>query len=756
MSVKPGNTPSARQDPESGFPIQLYPKSESFIPRPILVASATPPASVDPVTFELLRHRIALVNEENAATILTLSGSPAILFSRDFNSAVLTSAGEYVSLGRHILTHGGVIDLAVRFLMEAAEAGGLVIDPGDMFLINDPWIAAGHANDVIIVAPVFDGPRLLAWVGNTVHHADVGGRMPGSRDLDARTMYDEGICIPWVKIVRAGRFSTEIAGLVERQSRNPGYVGVDLRAQVAGNRAAAERLEEITGNYGGAALSSVFEMIIGIGDRRCVEVLGSLPDGRWRVKRYIDGARTGDEQFYPVGLELEKSGSELTFRDFESWPEQPAPINSTFSGWRAGVLCGVLGQMGSLSPGVPGGILRHLRFEYSPGTLLMARRPSPVNRATSVGVSMAMGMATELLARLLVWSAELRPEVVSISGHQPIITAGVSGRWPGGSTFTRVFTDTEANGGASTLARDGDGTCGSSLNVGCAIPNVEETELSGGLLYLFRREEQDTGGPGFRRGGNAIAYALTPYRSHEVTVNLSASGVAGPTFPGLFGGAPGRNRGAFIYRAAAPLEMVSGGTAGRDLGGAEPERLLGKCQGIRLDGGDVLLVISGSGTGQGDPLVREVALVADDVAAGRLSPDRAWAEYGVSLHRDGADTVVDMAATQGRREELRSIRLGGRAPAPAVTSSATASAPSPSPWLSLTPDGGLACAACAAVVGEVSYGADGRPSGSARLPGLRANSRPEGRLVVTETFCANCGLRLALDWEAPSPPEPLV
>ena len=177
-------------------------------PRPSTDARAsTDPglrgAGLDPATFEVLRHRLWAINDEAAVTIGRVSGSPIATEGNDFNSGLMTADGETVVAGIYVLVHAAALGRIVRDVIDNyTENPG--INPGDMFLTNDTYVGAPHQADVIVVAPIFHGDRLIAWTGSCVHQADVGGPVPGSITVGARNIYEEALPISPVKIVERG------------------------------------------------------------------------------------------------------------------------------------------------------------------------------------------------------------------------------------------------------------------------------------------------------------------------------------------------------------------------------------------------------------------------------------------------------------------------------------------------------------------------------------------------------------------------
>jgi N-methylhydantoinase B len=637
-----------------------YPRG-SYVPQAQPTLDGCPSADIDPVDYEIISHRLHSINDENGTTLMRTSGSPVVVFSRDFNSAIMSAKGEHIYFGRQVQTHVGGLDLAVRFLLESSvllaesDRPSQGIHEGDMFVCNDPWIACGHANDIAVVAPVFHDGEIAFWTGNVLHHVDVGGSHPGSRDCTSRTVLEEASFVPPLKIVEAGVLRPDITAIIERQSRLSSYVALDLRAQVAGNTVAAQRLVDTMDEFGRQTVGDVVAQVLMRAEAAFCERLAQVPDGTWRERTFIDGKNSTDGSLLRVGMQLEKVGNRLIFSDDGSAPQQDGPVNGTFCGWRSGIICSIMTAMGADTPATPGGALRHIEFVPASGTILQSDFPAPVNRGTGLGVGVTAGLAMRLLNRALACSADGATSVQATPGIQPIFTVDMTGRHIGGSRFLRVFTDTIACGSGAMWGMDGDNTGGDSINFGATIPNVEEYEGFGGFLYLYRREERDTGGAGANRGGNTIGYAFTPYKAAECEIHVLGWGVAFPPFSGIFGGYPCASRYATITRDSdlwAQVEQGKWPSATDDLAGATSV-LPGRAQRVNLQPGDVVAVIGGGGGGSGDPLERDPELVARDVSRGDISVNHALETFGVQIAEDGAvqgtETSVSRMAIRGAR-----------------------------------------------------------------------------------------------------------
>ena len=182
---------------------------------------------LDPVTYEVIRHKLWNINEEHGSTIQRISGSPVAIYALDLNPSILTEDAEFIYFGPYMQYMSGVADTQVKWILEnRAENPG--IRDGDMFLANDPWIGAAHQMDVMLICPVFWKGELFCWVTNCLHQYDVGGITPGSFCPSAKSAFDEGILIPPIKIIENGEIRKDIEDLYLRSSRKPALVALDF------------------------------------------------------------------------------------------------------------------------------------------------------------------------------------------------------------------------------------------------------------------------------------------------------------------------------------------------------------------------------------------------------------------------------------------------------------------------------------------------------------------------------------------------
>jgi N-methylhydantoinase B len=223
-------------------------------------ASATQPAALDPVTFEVIRHRLWAINDDQARMAARLSGSFIVYEGYDFNAALITADGRGLYCGVYILQHGATIDEFVRKILEEWPAED--IREGDMFFTNDPWWGALHANDGILAMPIFWEGELVAWSGIVMHDDDVGSPVPGSFVAGAKDRFGEAPLFPGVKFCEDFEPRWDIERVYLRNGRTAELNALNMRARVAALRTTYQRVQELIAQYGLPAFLAAEEGII--------------------------------------------------------------------------------------------------------------------------------------------------------------------------------------------------------------------------------------------------------------------------------------------------------------------------------------------------------------------------------------------------------------------------------------------------------------------------------------------------------------
>jgi N-methylhydantoinase B len=634
------------------------------------VAVAATGLRLDPKTFEILRHRLWYINDEGARTISRLSGSPVATEVFDMNTGILTAAGDLVYIDTFICAQATTLAPFVKHL-QANFSDNPGIAPDDVFLCNDPYVSVCHQNCVMVAGPVFWEDRLAAWAGASLHVIDVGGPVAGQVQIGAADIFGEQPLFGPIKLVEGGRFRKDIEATYLRNSRLPDLLALDLRAKVAATQVVKRRLLETFREFGYETVQAAMADVIDYTERRLRARLRDLPDGVWRHRGYIE---FGD-RIYDCHLTMTKERDHLVFDYSETATQAPAVINCTVNGLIGAVLGAMMIYLCWDIPWSPAGILRVVTVRSRPGTVVHAAWPAGVSKSTTTAIWEARNLACICLGKMLGASEGYRDR--AMAGWQGVKALeelfGTDGR---GERFGGPLLDGMAGGTGAQCWRDGIDTGGHTSSVRATIANVESYEYRYPILYLYRRQTPDSGGPGKFRGGAGISMMYTVWGVDEIpTKILHTFGVEQPESPGMFGGLPSTTNQFAIMRATDVLERFRRGEVPQrftDLDGTL--EVFGAYAQTAMRRGDVYRTVSMGGGGYGDPLDRDPAMVARDVEQGLVTPEWARRIYGVVVTQKGG---VDHAATAEARRHAREER---RRAVSAQCGFEAAEGPPPAPW----------------------------------------------------------------------------
>jgi N-methylhydantoinase B len=604
---------------------------------------------LDPSVFEIVRHRLWYINDEGALTIARLSGSPVATEVFDMNAGLMTRAGDLVYIDNFICAQATTLSPLVRNLLEEyVENPGF--GPEDIFLCNDPYVSVCHQNCVGVAGPIFAEDELVAWAGASLHAIDVGGPTAGQVQVEAADIHGEQPVIGPVKVFEAGRFRKDVEHTYLNNSRLPDILGLDLRAKAAAVQVIRRRLLEAFDEFGRDTVLDAMEDVIDYTEARLRARIAELPDGTWRHRGYIE---FGD-RIYGCHVTLTKEGGTLRFDFSDSAGQAPAVINCAYPGLVGGVLAAVMVYLCWDIPWSPAGVLRVLEIESRPGTVVHSQHPAGVSKSTTTAIWEVRNLASITIGKMLAASERHRDR--AMAGWQGVkALEELFGHEADGTRFGGPMLDGMAGGGGAMPVRDGIDTGGHTSSLRATIADVESYELRYPILYLYRRQTPDSGGPGMFRGGAGISMMYTVHGVEEIpTKILHTFGVEQPESPGLCGGYPSTTNQFAIMRDSDVLERLAAGEVPQIL-----EELSGDFEAhgaysvTSMRVGDVYRAVSMGGGGYGDPLDRDPQLVAFDVERKLVS--REWAErtWGTVLDASGA---VDEARTAARREELRAER----------------------------------------------------------------------------------------------------
>ena len=610
---------------------------------------------LDPLTYEVVRHRLWSVTHEMGEALKRMSGSPIVTDANDFDFAICDELGQEVQVGLYNTMLVGAVDLAIYWTLRhrAANPG---IAEGDMFLCNDPWVGGGlHQNDVIVYQPVFHDGKLFAWTSAIAHQPDLGGVGLGSFSPAATDVFSESLPTPPVKVVRDGQLQRDVADLWVRRSRVPLLIGLDLRAKIGANNVGRERLHALIDQYGADTVKAVMKRMMTDAESRLRGKLRGLPNGTWRATGYQDQSHTGDRNLHKITVAMSKDDDHLTF-DFTGTDPQTGVINCTYAGLRGGVMLALLPILAGDIPWSAGGLMRCFDLITEEGTLNNATFPAAVSRGPIGPAWLTGSLVAECLSGMLDRSLELGKNVQATccGTWDTAIIAGLDERGEQPAPFLNIIMEPMAGGYGARPHADGIDTGGLFCIPMGRIPDVEMTEFLYPVLTLWRREVPDSGGPGRHRGGVAASVAITPHgTSVPMGLILASAGKAVTQNAGLCGGHPGNTGLDVIARNSRVSELFADGHMPSTLPEISDTLEPGQNYATSyLAPGEVFTMTWQGGGGYGDPLTREPDAVARDVREQKVTAEAARSVYGVLV----SDGVVDAAATTAERDQHRARR----------------------------------------------------------------------------------------------------
>jgi N-methylhydantoinase B len=700
---------------------------------------------VDPITFEILRHRLWSINEEGANTLERVSGSLIASEVHDMNTSIMTATGDSLVIAPYMLVHAISMEtLAKDIVATCVDNPG--IRPDDMFLCNDPFAGAQHQMDVVVLGAIHFEGELIGWVGSTIHQIDIGGPVPGQVQVGAKDIYGEQPLFPPIKIVDGGTLRNDLVRLYLRMSRVAEIVRLDLTAMIAANNVAKTRVQELCRQYGVETVKALMQDMLDFSEHRMRERLRELPDGTWRHRSYLEY----EDKIYTAVCAMTKLDDTLTFDFRGSSPQAPAVINNPIHATVSDVLCCVMTYLCWDMPWVPAGIARAVKFESDPGTIVHVAWPGGVSKATTSATQAVINLADNSLGKLLAASDEHREHAMA-NWVGSLTTEELFGTDQRGQPFGATVLDTYFGGGGARARKDGVDTGGYVGSIYEVAPNAEAYEFQYPILYLFRRHQADSGGGGMFRGGAGCTLSYVVHDTERIpTKIMHTSGSEWPESAGIAGGGPSQTNQFIIKRKTDVRGRMAAGEVPQELaelsGDWDIQKVIAWSY---LDHDDVYQVRTQSGGGYGDPLEREPGRVLEDVRNGVVSVEGAKDMYGVVI--DVAKDALSVTETERARAALQKRRRERAKPVNASAKGrkiAPQSGTAVNEFLRIVRDGGAAViqCSCGQVLGDASRNFK---DGTLMEEGLVKEAGPyvnqfdvARRFVFRQFYCPGCLRRL--------------
>jgi len=567
------------------------------------------PRTFDPITLEILWRRLISIVDEADSSVARTAFSSLLRDAHDYTCMFTDRLGRELAQGSFATPgQSGAMALGIKNLVNRLPLDHY--QPGDVFITNDPWILAGHLNDVCVMSPIFYKEELVAFTACVFHHSDIGGRVAS----DNHDVFEEGLFIPVVKLYHRGVLNEQILDMIRWNVRTPDEVIGDIRSQIAANHVCAEKVCQMLKESDLDDLDDLADQIIGLTEKSMREEIKKIPDGIYHAQGIIEQMKGNGDIVIQAKVEI--MGGDIVVDLKGSSSQVNWGGNVVFNFTFAYVFMAI---KSIFAPDIPNndGCARPIKLIAPEGTVVNCRFPAAVAARMGVG-----HFLTEVIYRAL--SDVLPDRVIAASGGTPAAMNVFYGRRKDGKPWHSVII--RGGGMGAGIANDGNYVYIFPAN-GANTP-VEIFESDTPLIVEKREVLADSGGPGRMKGGLGKRevfkvpddqYAPIP----PVNLGIQAGRYVYPA-EGLFDGKPGT-------RAQLLINGIPGNSYGL----------------TQLQPGDTITIDAPGGGGYGNPLEREPEAVLNDVMEGYVSMERAETDYGV---------VVDAETYSINIEETRQLR----------------------------------------------------------------------------------------------------
>lgn len=548
----------------------------------------------DPTQLAIMARGLKAAADEMCLNLIRSAFSTVVREARDCSTALLDAQGRVVAQAEMIPMQTAALSEAFRCCAEQLDLSQ--VGPDHAIIMNDPYSGGQHLNDIIIFHPILHEGVLIAWSGSTAHHLDIGGGSAGI-NTTATELIQEGLIIPPLLFdVNRDWHGGMIERLIFANIRTAEIGLGDINAQFAANHVGRERVLEMVARHGVDTVQAAFDGALDYSERRMRAAIAAMPDGTWTGEAFLD-RDIFDDTPVRVAVTVTIRGDEMILDYTGTAPQVKGMFNAPFASATAGAVTAVRSVLGDKDIPANDGCNRPLTIIFPKGSLLNPNRGAPV-RARVPAAARALDAAHAALAKAV-------PERVPAQGFNT--TTGFYIAKPRGDGTMSIYLDVLGGGYGAAQGYDGVSATDHILS-SCRITPVESIEqVTPHLLMRGFALVPDSGGAGEFSGGLGFTRHIE-VRDEGVFLNLYSDHYRLP--PRGFSGGGDGGRGS--------LAVVRGG-----------ERIaLTSTSRFELQPGDVIELAVGGGGGWGDPLQRDPARVASDVANGFITADYARREHG--------------------------------------------------------------------------------------------------------------------------------
>jgi N-methylhydantoinase B len=549
---------------------------------------------LDPITVEVVRNKLEGIANEMQQTLLRSSFSPIVKEGLDASSSLFTIRGETLAQAIAIPIHLATLIPVVKKILDVFPLA--TMRQGDVYCMNDPYLGGTHLPDIALVQPIFANGRPVAISATMTHHQDMGGMAPGSIPPTATEIFQEGLRIPPLKFRDAGKYNETLVAIIRQNVRIPDTVMGDLNAQLAACNVGARRIAALAEELGDNHTLAIFDDLLDRSEILTRAALRKIPEGTYRYVDFSDN--DGIELDKNIRFEVAVTVKDGTFHcDFTgSSPQVRGPFNCVPSGSLAAACYAVRAVT---DPDIPtnAGCFRPITLELPKGSVVNPVEPAPVNSRTAT--------IKRITGCILGALKDVAPDRVPADNSGEMLALMFGGRYGDGTAF--VTGELIAGGSGAGPKSDGVDVIETDVTNCMNLP-VEAMEMDAPIRVHQLALRENSGGAGTHRGGLGI---VKEYEILEGEVSFTYRGERHFFAPqGTRGGGEGAKAKAVITRAGGREEAI-------------PSKML-----TTLKRGDRVVIETAGGAGNGPASARDRAMVATDVADGKVSEGQARALYG--------------------------------------------------------------------------------------------------------------------------------
>lgn len=615
---------------------------------------------IEPTSAGIFLHKLHTISSEGNETLVKLGASTGCRWG-DTACAIYTRSGDSAVCASGLYFHSVLGSTDVKYIMKYwLNEPSVGVKPGDAFFCNSPYIRGTHPPDMGIYSPIFYEDKLICWIGAVVHTGECGACEPGGMPTGSRSMYDEGLQVPAMKIAENYRLKEDIVNYFNHMVRDPRAMTLDIKARMACLRVVERRLLPVIKKVTPEYMIGILRYVIQLTGEAARQRIRTWNDGKYSFVQFVDAVGTL-QRLTKVTVTLEKKDDHLYF-DYSG--TSPEVLDRVANSPGTGVIgVNTVYLLGHLFYDLPhnSGILEPMSFKMPEGTIVNASRESP--KAGCAYVHEAGSLAVQYVLQNVIYATN--PDRTECAGNRGFDTLSYGGVNQYGEPFADAGAEMNGIGFGARSYKDGVDVAGAYFAPMTSEPGeVESLESHLPFLYLYRGFHQDSCGHGKFRGGVGMDYAVKIHAVSNAALGTWGFGSKITLSQGIFGG---------YGVPALPYVTITNSNVNDMLHRTAPDipssaRMLYREQAIKgkykmrgypavaepTKEGDVVAGGTGGGGGYGDPIYRDPSLVMKDLEKGAISN---WAAKNVyKVIYDEKILAVDEEKTRSIRQQERKDR----------------------------------------------------------------------------------------------------